>query len=92
MPEYVLSRTAGKLGEKCALVLSANYFYHTSQGSLTCSTILLHEADGFTCPPKEVVLQVFIALKNLPPSAALNPRTVGPVASTITTRPPKATI
>jgi hypothetical protein len=37
-------------------------------------------ADGFTSPPKEVVLRIFIAIKNLSSSAGLNPRTLGPMA------------
>jgi hypothetical protein len=40
-------------------------------------------------PPKEVVLQVFITL-NHRPRPGLNPRTLGPVASTLTTSPPRA--
>jgi hypothetical protein len=34
---------------------------HSPQGSLTCPKILRHGADGFTPPPKEVVLLIFIA-------------------------------
>jgi hypothetical protein len=40
---------------------------HTSKGSLTCCNIL-NGADGFTSPPKEGVLRIFIALKNPSPS------------------------
>jgi hypothetical protein len=43
--------------------------------------------DGFTSPPKEVVLRIFITLKN-----QSNPRTLGPVASTLTTSPPRSTM
>jgi hypothetical protein len=45
---------------------------------------------NFACrkPPKEVVLRIFFTLKN--PSGS-NPRTLGPVASTLTTSPPRAT-
>jgi hypothetical protein len=46
--------------------------------------------DGFTSPPKEVVLRIFITLKN--PWSGSNPRTLGPVASTLTTSPPRSTI
>jgi hypothetical protein len=42
---------------------------------------LRHGTDGFTSPPKEVVLR-----------SGSNPRTLGPVASTLTTSPPRATI
>jgi hypothetical protein len=41
-------------------------------------------------PPKEVVLRIFIDLKN-PTSSGLNPRTLGPIEITITTTPPRTT-
>jgi hypothetical protein len=44
----------------------------------------LHGTDGFISPPKEVVLRIFITLKS-------NPRTLGPVASMLTTSPPRST-
>jgi hypothetical protein len=50
---------------------------------------LRHGTDGFTSPLKEVVLRIFITLKN--PRSGSNPRTLGPVASTLTTSPPRAT-
>jgi hypothetical protein len=40
-----------------------------------------------TSPPKEVALRIYIALKHSS-SAGLNPRTLSPMASTITIRPP----
>jgi hypothetical protein len=52
---------------------------------------LRHGADSFTFPPKEGVLRIFIALKNPSPSAGLNSRSVFPMASTLTTRPPRMT-
>jgi hypothetical protein len=42
----------------------------------TCRKILRHGADGFT-PPKESVLQIFIALKNPSPSARSEPANLG---------------
>jgi hypothetical protein len=39
--------------------------------------------------PKEGVLRTFIALKNPSPRPSLNPRTLGPVTSTLTTTPPR---
>jgi hypothetical protein len=53
-----------KLGKKCPLILRATYLYHTPQGFLTCRKILRHRSDGFTSPPKEGVLRIFIALEN----------------------------
>jgi hypothetical protein len=59
------------------------------KGSLTCRKILLHRTSGFTSRPKEGVLRIFIALKNPSPRPVLNPRTLGTVASTLTTAPPR---
>jgi hypothetical protein len=52
---------------------------------------LRHGTDGFTSPPKEVVLRICITLKSHRPRSGSNPRTLGPVASTLTTSPPRAT-
>jgi hypothetical protein len=40
---------------------------------LTCRKILRLGADGFSSPPKEVVIRIFIALKNLSLSAVFEP-------------------
>jgi hypothetical protein len=56
--------------------------------SLTCRKILRHGTCGFTSHPKERVLRIFIALKYLSPWPGSNPRTLRPVASTLTTTPP----
>jgi hypothetical protein len=39
--------------------------------------IFRHGAEGFTSPPKESVLRIFIALKNSPPSAECEPPNLG---------------
>jgi hypothetical protein len=57
--------------------------------SFTCHKILQHGTYGFTFHLKEVVLQIFIALKNPSSWLGLNPRPIGPVASTIKTTPPE---
>jgi hypothetical protein len=59
------------------------------KGSLTCRKILWHGTSGFTSHLKEDVLQIFITLKNPAPQPCLNPRPLGPVASTLTTTPPR---
>jgi hypothetical protein len=41
--------------------------------SVTCRKILRHGAGGFTSRPKEVMLQIFIALKILSLSAGFEP-------------------
>jgi hypothetical protein len=58
------------------------------KGSLTCK-VLRHGISGFTSHLKEDVLRIFIALKNPSPLLGLNPRPLGPVASTLTTTPPR---
>jgi hypothetical protein len=47
------------------------------KGSLTCHKILRHGADGFTSPPKEVVLRIVIALKIPSLSAGFEPANLG---------------
>jgi hypothetical protein len=54
---------------------------------LTCHKILWHGTCGFTFHLKEGVLWIFITLKNPSPWPCLNPQTLGPVASTLTTTP-----
>jgi hypothetical protein len=55
------------------------YLFHTPQGSLTCLKILWHGADGFTSPPKELVLRILSPLKISLPRPGLNPLTLGPM-------------
>jgi hypothetical protein len=47
------------------------------KGSLTCYKILRHGTDSFTSSPKEVVLWIFIALKNPSFSAGFEPANPG---------------
>jgi hypothetical protein len=71
---------------------SENFVYQYLKylkGYLTCRKILRHGTSGFTSRPKEGVLLVFIALKNPSPRLGLNPRPLNPVASTLTTTPPR---
>jgi hypothetical protein len=66
-----------------------------SNENLALRIIFVHTASlrycffGFTSSPKEVVLQIFIAFKNPSPLPGLNPRNLGPVASTLTFTPPR---
>jgi hypothetical protein len=63
------------------------YLFHTSKGSITCHKILRHGADFFTSHPKMSCSAGFLSpLKNPSLSAGLNPRSLGPVTSTKTTR------
>jgi hypothetical protein len=52
------------------------------KGSLTYRKILQDGTSGFTSHPMEGVLRIIIALKNASPRPGLNPRPLGPVAST----------
>jgi hypothetical protein len=45
--------------------------------SLTCCNILRHACEGFTCPPKEVVLRIFMALKTPSLSVGFEPANLG---------------
>jgi hypothetical protein len=59
------------------------------KGFLTCRKVLRHRTSGFTSRPKEGVLRIFIVLKNPSPRRGLNPRPLRPVASTLTSTPPR---
>jgi hypothetical protein len=58
-------------------------------GSLTCRKISRHGVSGCTSHPKESVLRIFIALKNPSIRPGFNQRPLGPVASALTTTPPR---
>jgi hypothetical protein len=64
-------------------------FVHISKGPSTCHSVLRHGADGFISSPMEGVLWIFIVLKNLLPSNGFEPKTLGPIVSTLTTRSPR---
>jgi hypothetical protein len=71
--------------------LKDEVFLSQSAGILTCRKILLlvHGTDGFTFPPKKVMLRTSSLLKIHHFRPGLNPRTLGPMASAITTLPPR---
>jgi hypothetical protein len=54
------------LGEKCPVIWP-------KVASFTQLRDLSHGTDGFTSPPKEVVLRIFFALKNPTASARFEP-------------------
>jgi hypothetical protein len=47
------------------------------KGTLKYRQILRHGTDGFTSPPKEVVIRIFIALKTTSPSMGFEPMNLG---------------
>jgi hypothetical protein len=64
---------AGDLGEKWRQFGLSNIFIHARK-------VLLHAVngtDGFTFPPKEVVLRIFITLKNPSISVGIEPANLG---------------
>jgi hypothetical protein len=60
------------LGEKWPL----NFAYETRK-VLLHAVNLRHGTDGFTSPPKEFVLRIFITLKNPSPSVGIEPANLG---------------
>jgi hypothetical protein len=76
--------------------MAAEFFLSVSlsylKGSLTSRKIFRQGADGFTSPPKEIVLLIFIAFKIHRSGPALNPRTLSRVRRTMTITPPRTTI
>jgi hypothetical protein len=68
------------------------YLCHTPLRYSTCRKILRHGADGFTSPPKEVVLLICMTLKIHCLRLRLNPRTLGRMANTIATIPQRTTL
>jgi hypothetical protein len=89
LPAESCSSKAGGTGEGNDQFGLRNIFVHTSK-CLT-SKILRHGADDFTSPPMEGELRNCIALKNQPSWLGFNLRSLGPVAITLTTRPPRLT-
>jgi hypothetical protein len=70
----------------------AKYLFYTSKGSFTCRKILRHGTDGFTPPPRRKVRCGFLSpIKIRRPRPGLNPRTLRPMASTLTIRSPRTT-
>jgi hypothetical protein len=59
------------------------------KGSLICHKNLRHGTSNSTSHPKEGVLRIVIALKNPSSRPGLNPRPLGPVASTLITTAPR---
>jgi hypothetical protein len=76
----------GEMNGKLALL---NVFFNNSKWFFACHEILRQGADGFTCPPKEGVLWIFIVLKNPSPRQGLITRALSPVASTLNITSPR---
>jgi hypothetical protein len=82
----VASRGNGRRNVKFCI---AKYFCSYLRVVFTCHSILRHGASGFTFPPKEGVLRILLPLKIHHLGLVLNPRILGPVASTLTVNLPR---
>jgi hypothetical protein len=72
-------RQSGDLGEKwplSILLTSITSSIHARKVLLQAVN-LRHRTDGFTSPPKEVVLRIFITLKNPSTSVGIEPANLG---------------
>jgi hypothetical protein len=87
-PPEPSGRQSGDLGEKLPEFCLRNISIHARK-VLLHAVNLRHGTDGFTCPPKEVVLRIFITLKNPSTSVGIEPANLG--SSTLTTSPPRST-
>jgi hypothetical protein len=74
-----------ELAKKMIHFAFAKYLFHTSNGSLTCRKILRHGADGFIPLRRKACCGFLSPLKMHRRRPSLNPRTLGPMASTLTT-------
>jgi hypothetical protein len=77
--------TGRKMAPEFCLSVSLSYL----KGSLTCHKILRQGADGFTSPPKKVVLRILSPLKIHRSRPGLKTHILGRKARTLTSRPPR---
>ena len=63
--------------------------FHVTFRDLLHAVNLRHGTDGFTSPPKEVVLRIFFALKNPTASVGFEPANLGTKGQHATSKPPK---
>jgi hypothetical protein len=75
-PPEPSGRQSGDLGEKWRQFGLRNIFIHDRKFLLHVVN-LRHGTDGFTSPPKEVVLRIFITLKNPSTSVGIEPANLG---------------
>jgi hypothetical protein len=80
------------MGGKCLINLAYNCKFHGNCRVLIQAAKLLHGTDGFTSPPKEGMLRIFLPRKIRQLRSGLNQRTWVPEARMLTTTPPKPLI
>jgi hypothetical protein len=78
-----------KISQKWPWILPTSISFHTCRDLKTCCKIIWHGADGFMSSPKKSCYGFSSSLKIHCPLPGLNPQTLNPMASTITTRPPR---
>jgi hypothetical protein len=61
------SSKSGGSGRRKLFILSMKYFFHTRRYILNIIKELRHGDSGFSSPPMEVVLRIFIAVNNPSP-------------------------
>jgi len=76
------------VGEKC-LEFCLNADLHVTFRNLLHAVKIRHGTDGFTSPPKEVVLRFFLGPKNPTASDECEPANLGTKGQHATYRPPK---
>jgi hypothetical protein len=67
----------GETGREMAAEFCLSVFLSFLKGSFTCRKMLRHVVDGFNSPPNDVVIWIFIVLKNSLLSAAYEPANLG---------------
>jgi hypothetical protein len=75
--KYLVAKRGETWREFPWIFATGGYIFSYFLDSLTCRKIFRHEADGFTSLPKEVLLRIFIALKNPFPPAGAEPVNLG---------------
>jgi hypothetical protein len=91
LPAEPPSSKADGTGEGNEFFLTKSLF-HTSKGSLICCKLLRHLADGLLSFRRKTCCGFLLPSKAIALGGITNPRTLGPVASTLTARPSRMTI
>jgi hypothetical protein len=72
-----LAAKKGETWQEMSLNFAGEVYLSYSTGIFTCRKILRHGDNGFTPRPKEVMIWIFIALKNLSSLAWFEPVNLG---------------
>jgi hypothetical protein len=83
---------SSEAGETWVRNMAAEFCLQSIFFMLIHAVNLRHGTDGFTSPPKKVVLRIFITPKNPSSSAGFEPANLGSSGKHATTRPPRTTV